>query len=101
MIRASAGQEIRRMIGTTGAAEKAVSLQNGGNPPTHLGETAYAIDGGFLSRGLGSVSHAAGLETSPASLAADADGFALDGAALVLGSVDHDLVLRRLGGRAL
>src|ERR1700730_8487540 len=90
------------MIVATWAAEKAVSLQNGGNYPNPLlGETAYETHFGFFSRWLGSVSHAAGLEASPSSLAAGADGFALDGAALVLGPVDHDLVLRRFGRRAL
>src|SRR3984893_1844635 len=86
------------MIVATWAAEKAVSLQNGGNYPNPLlGETAYETHFGFFSRWLGSVSHAAGLEASPSSLAASADGFALDGAALVLGAVDHDLVLWRFG----
>src|SRR5215831_13051532 len=89
------------MIVATGAAEKAVPLQNGGNQPTHLGETAYETDVDFFSRGLGSVSHAAALEASPSSVAADAGGFALDRAAVVLGAVDHDLVLRRFARRAL
>src|SRR5207249_3817477 len=89
-----------RLMVAPRAAEKAVSLQNGGNQPTHLGETAYETDFGFFSRGLGSVSHAAGLEASTSSLATDAGGFALDGAAPVLGAVDHDLVLRRFARRA-
>src|SRR5438876_7069155 len=90
-----------RLVVAPGAAEKAVSLQNGGNHSTPLGETAYETDYRFVSRWLGSVSHAAGLEASPSCLAAEAVGFALDAAALALGPVEHDLVLWRLGRRTL
>src|ERR1019366_547453 len=41
------------------------------------------------------------LETSPSGLAANAGGFAVDAATLVLGLVDHDLVLRRFARRTL
>src|SRR5438067_1398978 len=86
---------------STGAAERAVSLQNGCCQRHHSGETAHEHNVSFFPGGFVSVSHASGLEASPSSLATCPVGFALDAAAVVLGLVDHDLVLRRFGRRAL
>src|ERR1700676_5042148 len=93
---AAAGEQT--VSNQAGAAERAVSLQNGCHHTHHSGETAHESET-FFSGSFVSVSHGARLEASPSRLAADAGGFALDAAAVVLGAVEHDLVLRRFGGR--
>src|SRR5438105_2990536 len=84
--------------GQTGAAEKAVSCQNEGISKPHLEETAdeQKCRLSFVARGLVSVSHAPGLETSPPGLAPQTNPFPLDLATLGLGLARPGLGLRRL-----
>src|SRR5271154_6374918 len=95
--------QLHSALWQTRAAERAVSRQNGGGQPYHLGETAHEDQNqiSFVPRRRSSFCHPAGLEASPSSLAQTVQGVALDRATFDLDPARLLVLLWRLRRRTL